>query len=76
MVYQNEKQIFDGKNILQEAGKIQIKNPELFRKKIVDDIVDTLILSEDRHLKKNMLLVSLRGSYTAGSNSFFDTRLI
>jgi fructose/tagatose bisphosphate aldolase len=52
MVYQNEKQIFDGKNILQEDGKIQIKNPELFRKKIADDIVDTLILGEDSHLKK------------------------
>ncbi|MDP2924580.1 MAG: class II fructose-bisphosphate aldolase [Candidatus Omnitrophota bacterium] len=52
MVYQNEAQIFDGKIILEQDGKIQIKNPELFRKKIIDAIVDTLILSEQSHIKK------------------------
>ena len=52
MVYQNEKQIFDGKNILEKDGKIQIKNSELFRKKTIDDVIDTIILTEDHHLKR------------------------
>jgi fructose/tagatose bisphosphate aldolase len=52
MIYQNEGQVFDGKVVAIEAGRIKIKNPELFRKKNIDDIVDTIILSDDLRLKK------------------------
>ncbi len=52
MVYRVESQIFDGKILVEENGKIVIKNPELFRRKMADDLLDTMILSDSAHLKK------------------------
>ncbi|MEI8350295.1 MAG: class II fructose-bisphosphate aldolase [Candidatus Omnitrophota bacterium] len=52
MVYKDEAQLFDNKVIVETKGAIQIKNPELFRKRVVDDIVDTIILSDSAHMKK------------------------
>ncbi|MFA5271587.1 MAG: hypothetical protein WC412_04515, partial [Candidatus Omnitrophota bacterium] len=52
MVYTSEAQIFDGETVAQENGKIVIKNPEFFRRKAVDDLVDTIILSDSAHMKR------------------------
>jgi fructose/tagatose bisphosphate aldolase len=52
MVYKNEAQILDGKIIVEENGKIKVKNPEIFRKKVIDDLLDTIILSDSAHLKQ------------------------
>ncbi|MCK9615670.1 MAG: class II fructose-bisphosphate aldolase [Candidatus Omnitrophica bacterium] len=62
MVYQNEAQIFDGKTLVEKDGKIEIKNPDFFRKKIVDDLIDTIILSDSNHLKRLCYFVA----YNAG----------
>ncbi|MCK9574114.1 MAG: aldolase, partial [Candidatus Omnitrophica bacterium] len=62
MVYQNEAQIFDGKTLIEKDGKIEIKNPDFFRKKIVDDLIDTIILSDSAHLKRLCYFVA----YNAG----------
>lgn len=64
MIYQNESQIFDGKTLVEKNGKIEIKNPDFFRKKVVDDLIDTIILSDSAHLKRLCYFVA----YNAGIN--------
>jgi len=52
MVYKSEAQIFDGKTVAQENGKIVIINSEVFRRTTVDDLIDTIILSDSNHMKR------------------------
>jgi fructose/tagatose bisphosphate aldolase len=66
MVYQNESQIFDGKTIVEKDGKIEIKNPDFFRKKIVDDLIDTIILSDSAHLKRLCYFVAYNAGISLG----------
>ncbi|MDD4955277.1 MAG: class II fructose-bisphosphate aldolase [Candidatus Omnitrophica bacterium] len=64
MIYQNESQLFDGKTLIEKDGKIEIKNPDFFRKKVVDDLSDTIILSDSAHMKRLCYFVA----YNAGLN--------
>jgi len=52
MVYTNEAQILNNEALVEENGKITVKNPEIFREKIIDNLVDTIILTDNPHLKR------------------------
>ncbi|MBU2504863.1 MAG: class II fructose-bisphosphate aldolase [Candidatus Omnitrophica bacterium] len=52
MIYTSEEEIFNSGIISQEDEKILIKDIGLFREKMVNDFVDTIILGNSVHLKK------------------------
>jgi fructose/tagatose bisphosphate aldolase len=52
MVYKSEHEILCSDALCQENGKLIIKDPELFRSRDVDNILDTIILSNDAHVKR------------------------
>jgi len=66
MIYQNESQLFDGKTLIEKDGKIEIKNPDFFRKKIVDDLIDTIILSDSNHMKRLCYFVAYNAGLSLG----------
>jgi len=51
MVYQSEKALFDGSILIEENDKVIIKDTNAFQLKVIDNLVDTIILSEDAHIK-------------------------
>jgi len=52
MVYGNETELLNNNVIAEEEGKLKIKDLQVFKSKMVDDIVDTIILGESAHLKR------------------------
>jgi len=52
MVYKTEAEILNNAAIEEIKGEIVIKDRELFREEIIDNIVDTIILGKDAHLKR------------------------
>ena len=52
MIYKSEKEVLCSDAVCVEGGKIKIKDLELFRKRDVDNVVDTIILSDDAHVKR------------------------
>lgn len=51
MIYKNQEELFGEGILTEENGKLTITEPDLFCKKMVDNIVDTLILSNSKALK-------------------------
>lgn len=58
MIYENEAEILNNAAIEEKEGKIVIKNREIFREKVIDNLVDTIILGKDAHLKRLCYWVS------------------
>ena len=66
MVYKNEAEVLCSEAICEEKGKLIIKEPELFRQKDLDNIVDTIILSDSSVLKKLACWVAYSAGISAG----------
>ena len=62
MVYKSEKDILNNEALTTKGNKILIKDAKKFREEIVDNLVDTIILSKDPLLKK----ISYWVAYNAG----------
>ncbi len=52
MIYRDEDELFNNDIVSLENGKINIKNNQLFKEKMADNLVDTIILSNSFHLKR------------------------
>lgn len=52
MVYKDEGEILNNEAIIEKNGKITIKDTELFREKVIDRLLETIILSDSAHLKR------------------------
>ncbi len=62
MVYKSEAQILDNVILAEENGKAAVKDIKAFREKKVNDLADTIILTDDPHLKRICYWVA----YSAG----------
>jgi len=52
MVYKSEAEILCSAAIGEENGKLLIKDPKLFRERDADNLADTIILSENAHVRR------------------------
>ena len=52
MIYKTEAEILNNEAIEEKEGKIVIKDKNIFREEVIDNLVDTIILGEDAHLKR------------------------
>ena len=52
MIYKSEREVTCSDAICVEDGNIKIKDLDLFRKRDIDNIVDTMILSDSAHVKR------------------------
>ncbi len=52
MIYTNEAELLNNKAVKTVDGRFSIANEKEFRAKAVDDMLDTIILSNDAHLRK------------------------
>ena len=52
MIYRDEEELFKSRSIEVVDDKLRIKDLELFRDEIVDNLHDTLIFSDSAHIKK------------------------
>ena len=52
MIYKSEHEVLCSDAMCVENGRLVINDPALFRKRDVDNIVDTIILSNDAHVKR------------------------
>lgn len=62
MIYKTETEILNNNGIAEEGGKIVIKDDKVFRNRTVIDLVDTIILGDDPHLRRLCFYVA----YNAG----------
>lgn len=51
MIFKNSDDLFKNTGLSLKADKVIVKDIKLFRQAVIDDIVDTIILSDDRELK-------------------------
>ena len=58
MIYKNEGELLNNKAIEEKNGEIVIKDEEIFREETINNLVDTIVLSEDAHLKRLCFWVS------------------
>ena len=66
MIYMNEKQLYTEASIEVSPSQIEFKDLELFRTKIADDLVETLIMSPSFHLKKLCYWITREAAYKFG----------
>lgn len=52
MIYKNEKEILNNNVIVEKNGQIVVTDPKLFRDKIIEKLLSTMILSDSAHLKR------------------------
>lgn len=52
MIYKSETDILNNEALAQEAERIVIKDPKALQDKVVDNLIDTIVLSEDAHLRR------------------------
>ncbi|MDP8290513.1 MAG: class II fructose-bisphosphate aldolase [Candidatus Susulua stagnicola] len=58
MIYKSEVELLNNEAIEEKNGEIVIKDEKIFREKVINNLVDTIILSEDTNLKKICYWVS------------------
>jgi len=58
MIYKNETELLNNDAIEERDGEIIIKDEKLFREETINNLVDTIILSEDAHLKRLCFWIS------------------
>ncbi|MDD3296820.1 MAG: class II fructose-bisphosphate aldolase [Candidatus Omnitrophica bacterium] len=66
MVYSDESQILNNEAIQTSGEKITVTNPELFRSKIIDNLIDTIILSESLKLKQTCYWLAYESTLQLG----------
>jgi len=52
MVYKTDTEILNNSGLTEENGKITIKDEQIFLNKNINNLIDTIILSESLHLKR------------------------
>ena len=52
MVYQKEAEILNNQAVVCKGNEVKIKDVNLFREKTINDLLDTIILSNDLHCKR------------------------
>ena len=67
MIYKTEAEILNSPGLEEKEGEIVIKNEAVFRAKIIDNLVDTIILGEDAHLKRLCHWVSHTSAQNLGA---------
>ncbi|MCK4912347.1 MAG: class II fructose-bisphosphate aldolase [Candidatus Omnitrophica bacterium] len=58
MIYKSETELLNNDAIEEKNGEIIIKDEKIFREKTINNLVDTIILSEDAHLRRLCFWVS------------------
>ncbi len=58
MIYKSEAEVLNNKAIEEKNGEIVIKDEDIFREETVNNLADTIILSEDARLRKLCFWVS------------------
>jgi len=58
MIYKSEGELLNNEAIEEKNGEIVIKDEEIFREETINNLVDTIVLSEDAHLKRLCFWVS------------------
>ena len=58
MIYKSEIELLNNSAIEEKNGEIAIKDEKIFREEVINNLVDTIILSEDTHLRKLCFWVS------------------
>lgn len=58
MVYKNESEVLNNRTIEEKNGEIIIKDEKLFREETINNLVDTIVLGEDPHLKRLCFWIS------------------
>jgi len=58
MIYKNEAELLNNEAIEEKNGEIVIKNEKIFREKFINNLVDTIILGEDAHLRRLCFWIS------------------
>jgi len=58
MIYRNEGELLNNKAIEEKNGEIVIKDESAFREETINNLVDTIILGEDDHLKRLCFWIS------------------
>jgi fructose/tagatose bisphosphate aldolase len=66
MVYNNESQILNNEAVQTQGDKITVVDPELFRSKIIDNLIDTIVLSENLKLKQACYWLAYESSLQLG----------
>jgi fructose/tagatose bisphosphate aldolase len=66
MVYKEEREIFGEGIIKEEDGRVVICDEESFRKKVIDNLVETIILGEDPRIKKICYWVAYESALQLG----------
>ena len=66
MVYKTDAEVLSNEAVLEEAGKIIIKDPKIFREKVIINLIDTIILSENVHLKRLSMWVAYNAAKQLG----------
>lgn len=67
MIYTTEAEILNNPGIEEKEGKITIKDEIIFHKDIIDNLVDTIILSNDAHLRRLCYWVTHNCAQTLGA---------
>jgi len=52
MIYKNETELLNNKGLKEENGQIKIIDQAEFRENVIDNILDTIILGDDAHLRR------------------------
>jgi len=63
MVYQSEVDLLNNKGLKEESGRIKVIDSEEFRQNTIDNLLDTIILSDNQFLRK----LSYWVAYSAGA---------
>jgi len=62
MIYKTESEILDNQALVEENGKITLKDASIFREKVINDLVDTIILGDNPHLRRLCFYVTYQVS--------------
>lgn len=66
MIYRDEEELFDNQGISLDGDNIKILDEEKFRNKTIDNLVDTLILSNSLRVKKICAWIAYQAALQAG----------
>ena len=66
MIYKDERELFASGIVTVEESKVKISDLEAFRQNVVDNLIDTLILSNSIQLKKICYWIVYEAAYLYG----------
>ncbi len=66
MIYKIDTEIFNDDILVQEQGKVVVKNPQAFREKIVPSLIETIIMSDSSLMKKTCCWVTYEAALQLG----------